>query len=302
MNLLQSMLNTVLPVFILAGLGVIARLCLKVEVKDLSRIALYVLSPGLILNSILTTRIVAAEVTRIIGFVWLLTAAMVLVTLLTARLLRWRPAEGSAAVLGTSFINAANYGLPVVLLALGETGFDRGAIFVVGESIMMYTVGVFFAARGQMSWRQALLAVTRLPLLWAAVAGLALRLAGIELPPTLMKPIYFLAQGTIVMVVLLLGMQVAGIRLRGARVKIGVATLLRLMISPVIGLGLVALLQPEPLTAKVLVLQAAMPTAVNTTMLAVEFNAEPDLVSGVTLVTTVASLATVSFWVAFLTG
>lgn len=302
MNLLQSMLNTVLPVLILAGLGALSRLYLKVEVKDLSRISLYVLSPGLILYSILTTRMVAAEVTRIIGFVWILTAAMVLVTLLTARLLRWRPAEGSAAVLGAAFMNAANYGLPVVLLALGETGFERGALFVVGESIMMYTVGVFFAARGQMNWRQALQTVTRLPLLWAALGGLAIRLLGIDLPPTIMKPIYFLAQGGIVMVVLLLGMQVASIRLRGARVKIVVASALRLVVSPVIGLGLVALLHPEPLTAKVLVLQAAMPTAVNTTMLAVEFNAEPDLVSGVTLVTTLASLATVSFWVSYLTG
>jgi predicted permease len=34
MGLLQAMLETVLPVFILAGLGFMARRVLKVEVKD----------------------------------------------------------------------------------------------------------------------------------------------------------------------------------------------------------------------------------------------------------------------------
>lgn len=45
-----------------------------------------------------------------------------------------------------------------------------------------------------------------------------------------------------------------------------------------------------------------MPAAVNTTLLAVQFGAEPDQVSGTTLVTTLLSLASVSFWVWFLQG
>jgi predicted permease len=67
-----------------------------------------------------------------------------------------------------------------------------------------------------------------------------------------------------------------------------------------VALGLVAWLQPEPLTAKVLVLESAMPAAVNVTLLAVQFGAEPDQVSGVTLVSTLVSLVSVTFWVWFL--
>jgi predicted permease len=72
------------------------------------------------------------------------------------------------------------------------------------------------------------------------------------------------------------------------------------VISPLVGIALVAWLRPDPLTGKVLVLEAAMPAAVNTMLLAVEFGAEPEQVSGVTLVTTVLSLVSVSFWVWFL--
>lgn len=300
MELLQAMISTVLPVFILAGLGWVARRVLKVEVKDPATVSVYILTPGLIANSILNARLVAGEVGKIVAFGALLTVIMITLTLLVGRLLGWRPVERSAAVLSTSFMNSANYGLPVVLFAFGQAGFDVGAVFVVFQSLMMYTVAVFFAARGKLPWTEAIRSVFRLPLIWAAAGALLIRALDLQLPEVLLKPIGLLANGALVMLILLLGMQVAGIRLKGARVKIVLATVARLVISPLIALGLMALLKPDPLTVKVLVLQSAMPTAVNVTLLAVQFDAEPDQVSGVTLVSTLASLVTVTFWVWFL--
>lgn len=298
--LLEALLGTVLPVFLLAGLGYVARTVLKADVKDPAKLAVYLMTPGLIMNSILTSRLESGEVGKILAYLLLLTLGMILITLGLGRLLGWRPSERNGAVLSTSFMNAANYGLPVVLLAFGQEGFDRAAIFVVVESILMYSVAVFFAARGRMEWRSAAASVFRLPLIWAAAAALFVRLTGAALPVFIMKPIGLLANGAIVLVVILLGMQVASIRLKGALAKIATASFLRLAISPLVGLGLVALLRPDPLTARVLVLESAMPAAVNTTLLAVQFDAEPDQVSGVTLATTLLSLVTVTFWVWFL--
>lgn len=300
MNLLHALLNTVLPVFLLAGLGFMSRKVLQIEVRDPARIAIYILVPGLIMNGILNAQMSAAEAGRIILFVLVLTAVMIGLTLGIGRLVGWKQSEGSAAVLSTAFMNSANYGLPVVLLAFGQAGFELAALFVVVESLLMFTVAVFFAARGRLNWRQAAEAIFRLPLIWAATLALAIRLMGITLPIALLKPIELLADGAIVVMVLLLGMQVASITLKGAWFRITVATLLRLMVSPLVGLGIVAWLNPEPLTAKVLVLLAAMPAAVNTTLLAVQFNADPDTVSGVTLTTTLLSVVTVTFWVWYL--
>ncbi len=300
MNLLQALVNTVLPIFILAGLGWIARTVVKVDVKEPAKLAVYFLVPGLIVNSILGSTLVAAEIGKIIAFGVLLIAAMVALTLLTGRLLGWSASERSASVLGTAFMNVANYGLPVVLFAFGQQGFERAAIFVVLVTVSYYSVGVFFAAHGRMDWKDAVRSIFKLPLIWAAAGAILVRLTGIHLPEVILKPIGLLANGAVVVVVILLGMQVAGFRLKGARLKITVGAVLRLVASPLIGMALVALLKPEPLTAKVLVLESAMPTAVNTTLLAVQFNAEPDLVSGITLTSTLASIATVTFWVWFL--
>lgn len=296
------MLSSVLPVFLVAGLGYLARTVLKAQVKDPALLAIYVLTPGLIMDSILTSQVDAGQVGRIIAYSVALTAAMVAVTLALGRVLGWRASEQNAAVLSTTFMNTANYGLPVVLLTFGEAGFDRAAVFVVVETVLMYSVAVYFAARGRMDWRGAFVAIFRLPLMWATAAALAIRLAGLRLPDFILTPIGLLADGAVVLVVLLLGMQMAGIRLKGALDRILVASGLRLVLSPLVGLGLVLWLKPDPLTAKVLVLETAMPAAVNTTLLAVQFDCEPDQVAGTTLATTALSLASVSLWVWLLQG
>ena len=46
-----------------------------------------------------------------------------------------------------------------------------------------------------------------------------------------------------------------------------------------------------------LVLEAAMPTSVNVTLLAAEFDADPELVATVALMTMVCSILTVAVWV-----
>jgi predicted permease len=98
----------------------------------------------------------------------------------------------------------------------------------------------------------------------------------------------------------MLGMQMATLRPQRIGRSVLVAAVGRLGLAPAIGLLLVALLSPEPLTAKVLVLEAAMPTSVNVTLLATEFDTEPDLVATVAVLTTLASILTISLWVMIL--
>jgi malate permease and related proteins len=302
MALLHALLNTVLPVFLLAGLGWVARRALKIDVKDPAKLAVWFLTPGLIINSILTAQMSGAEVGKVVSFCLLLTGSMILITLVLGKVLGWDEKASSAAVLTSSFMNAANFGLPVILLAFGQAGFDRAAVYVVPSSIMMFTVAVYFAARGRMSGRKALTAVFKLPLVWAAGIALAIRLLGVTLPAPILKPINMLGTAAPVVMVIILGMQVATIQLKGNLFRISTVTVLRLLISPLVGMALVALLRPEQLIAKVLVLEAAMPASVNVTVVATEFGSEPEQVAGATLVTTILCLVSLTFWVWFLQG
>jgi predicted permease len=75
---------------------------------------------------------------------------------------------------------------------------------------------------------------------------------------------------------------------------------MRLLVSPFVALLLIPLFGLAGPARQALVLEAAMPTAVLTTVLATEFNAEPSFVSTTVLVTTLLTPLTLTPLLAFL--
>jgi predicted permease len=203
----------------------------------------------------------------------------------------------SAMMLGGAFMNAGNYGAPVVLFAFGATGFDYAVIMMVFQSFLMNTVGLFFASLGGeegASLSDSLKRVIRMPVLHGALVGVSLQLFSIQLPGTFIEAINMVANASIPTVMLVLGMQLAVIvRKQVAYQLVSAVTLIRMFISPVLAVIIVSFLPIDSLLKSVLILLAAMPAAANTTMFAVQFGTEPDLVSFTTLVTTLLSILTI---------
>jgi hypothetical protein len=75
---------------------------------------------------------------------------------------------------------------------------------------------------------------------------------------------------------------------------VAIATTIRLVISPILAFGLARLLGMEGVALGVGVMMAGMPTAVNTTILAIEFDTRPQLVVSTVVVSSFASLITLS--------
>ena len=70
-------------------------------------------------------------------------------------------------------------------------------------------------------------------------------------------------------------------------------SVIRMAVSPLLAALIVSFLPISTLLKQVLIIQAAMPAAANTTMFAIQFGTEPDLVSFTTLITTLLSVATI---------
>lgn len=92
----------------------------------------------------------------------------------------------------------------------------------------------------------------------------------------------------------LLGMQLAQNTEVEDRTVTSIGVFIRLLISPLIAYGAAVVLELDPLTTKVVVLQASMPTAFNMVLYAREFNARPQFVTGSVVVSTVLSLVTLT--------
>lgn len=78
------------------------------------------------------------------------------------------------------FPNNGNMGLPVATFALGAAGLDRAIIYMLGSSFLIFCFGpAIIRGKGLLEGFKLTL---RLPLLWAILFGIGLRLFSLKLP------------------------------------------------------------------------------------------------------------------------
>ncbi|MDI2589399.1 AEC family transporter [Psychrobacillus sp. NEAU-3TGS] len=299
----MDLLLIILPVFIIFFIGFLGQRLIGFDIKSISTAALYLMSPFLAFRTFYTHTLTIDYFYMVLACI-LLIFGLFLFVWLTARMLKSSRPQFAALMLGAAFPNSGNYGAPVVLFALGAVGFDYAVIIMVLHGLFINTFGIFFASLGgeeKASWRQSLQRVIRMPLIYAATLGIILQLVGASVPKSIMNGIGLVADASIPTVMLVLGMQLAVIsRKKVAYRYVSVATVIRMVISPVIAALVVYFMPLNDMIKTVFIIQASMPTAANTTLLALQFGTEPDLVSFTTFVTTIISIITIPFVLFFL--
>jgi malate permease and related proteins len=284
--------TTVLPVFLVAAAGFVLARRLDVEGRSLGRVMFYLATPALVFRSLYETEIDPAAL-QIFALV------SVAVTLLTG-VLGWMVSfdqarrQRAAMILTSAVSNNGNMGIPICFFAFGAPGLALGTIYYVVSSLMSNTVGVIVASSGRMPIRGALSKSLAVPVLYAAIGGLALNMIAVELPLPIFRAVDLLANAAIPGMLVLLGIQLHAAPLANGHAVILRSAVVRLAMAPLIAWGLTYLLQMSGVERDVLILQAAMPTAVMAAVLATEFDTEPQMVATVIFLTTVVSMGTLS--------
>ncbi len=295
-------IDIVLPVFLIVAVGWLFGRKTVMTLETPSVLTLYVFTPCLFFNSMIGAQLEASEYLLIFAYSAALFIVFAIIVLSLARLLGYPPSMRNALVLGSCFPNSGNFGLPIILFAFSQAGFDRALIFAIFQVFLVNSAGVFFASRSRSSVLQSMSRVLRFPGFIAVLLGVLLRSFEIEVPGFLLKPISLLGQAAIPTLLMMLGMQLGRIRTILNVRFIGIASFLKLIAYPLVGYLLVLLFfGGNDLTSRVLIVISAAPTGVSTTLLAERFGTEPELVSAVALVTTLVSLATVSAILALVT-
>ncbi|UOQ45960.1 AEC family transporter [Halobacillus salinarum] len=293
----------VLPAFIIFSVGYIGQKTIGFDRKSISTAALYLMYPFLAFQTFYTHEITLDYLYILIFCIALMILLIILVRILSA--IQSQPrSKTSALVLSSVFMNSGNYGVPIILFAYGDAGVDYAIIMMVIQSLLMNTVGMYYAARGSLSaehsLKDSLVKIARMPINHAVLLGIIVQVFHIHMPEFIMQATNLIADATIPTIMIVLGMQLASLT-KGTVKWQDISTVfsLRFIISPVIALLLTMVLGLNPMLASILIVLSAMPTAANTTMYSLQFNTEPQLVSYVTLLTTIASIVTVPFmlWV-----
>lgn len=293
----------ILPVLLVFLTGFIGQKLLHFDIKNISTLTLYVMSPVLAFRTFYTTPL-TIDYMYIFSFAILLCLSLFIITYIATKIMRADRSESSAMMLGAVFMNSGNYGAPVALFAFGDQGFHIAVIIMVIHSLFMNTLGIFFASYGSddgANLKDALSKVYKMPVLWGAVIGLALQLIHMPIQFSVMNGVDLIADASIPVVMLILGMQLAVISRKKVNYSaMGITTAIRMIASPLLAAFILYFMPLPTIVKSVLILQAAMPAAANTTMLALQFNTKPDLVSFTTLITTIISIITIPIVLFFL--
>lgn len=291
-----AMPTPVIPILLTVAIGYLLERRRAAEVRVLATIAIYVLLPALIFDSLLHTTLTLRSALPLIAVNLLLLLSLWLVAKSITAVRHYDRRQESYLMMTTLFMNAGNMGMPVALYAFGDQGLDWAVIWVLCINTVSNVIAVYYACRHIGTQSQAFRTVLTLPTIYAAVAALAMRGLHWQLPGFLEDPVNLVGRSVIPVSQLLLGMQLAKVRdqVGDHLPQVILPNALRLLVSPAIASALVLLFGVQGLAAKIAILLAAMPTGINMAIYATEFDAQPRLVATAVFTSTVASFVTIS--------
>ncbi|AQX55289.1 AEC family transporter [Priestia flexa] len=291
----MEFLQVLLPIFGIFALGFIGQKTIGFDAKNISKMSLYLMSPVLVFQTFYTN-LISVTYLYLGAFLLILCLSIIAVVRLIGFIRSYSTTETCGMILASAFMNNGNYGTPVVLLVFGAMGLDIAIVLMVLQQLIMCTVGVYYAAKGSPEAngiKSALRAVATMPIVYGAILGLTFQLLHITLSPPVEEAVSLVASATIPTVMIVLGMQLANIKLKNiAFRKLSFSLSLKLLVSPILAFIIVQFLPIDQMTKQILIIMAAMPTAANTTMYALEYNTDTEFVSSSTLISTCLSLIT----------
>jgi predicted permease len=220
--------------------------------------------------------------------------AVILGSGLLAWLLAWLTrVEAKTFVPPMMFRNAGNMGLPLLVLAFGETGLPAALILFLLGNLAHFGLGTYMLDR-----HARVLGVFRQPAIVAAIAALAVSSAGIVLPKAIALPIEMLGQIAVPLMLFALG-----VRLTSADFSEWRVGLMGAMFAPVAGVVLamlmLALLDLPRSQAGVLFLFGVLPPAVLNFLFAERYRQEPAKVASIVMLGNLATIATLPLALAY---
>ncbi|MDU0329048.1 AEC family transporter [Paenibacillus sp. 3LSP] len=294
----EIVLDVVLPIFILIGLGALMQRAFKLDLYTLAKINFYFVTPAVVFVSMYESEMSAELLGSVTAFYVLYVLLLYGVSRLVSWRLKFRPGMRAAFTNSLILDNSGNYGLPINQLAFKGDPLATSvqALVMTFQSLVTFTYGVMSVQRAKSggTLKAALIGFLKMPVPYALVLGMALHLLQWPIPYFVSKPLGYIADSMVAIALLTLGAQIVKYPLRLDRIEVYVSVVLRLLIGPAIGFILVWVLNLKGIPAQALLIASGMPTGVNSTILAEEYDNEPDFASQTVLISTLLNIITMT--------
>ena len=287
-------LNVVTPVFILVAVGYFIGPLLKIEARPLSKTAYFVFVPAFVFNIISEANISAELAILMFSFTFVVQISVAALGFLVGKILRQSREITAAFVLIATFGNVGNFGLPLIEFRFGEIARIPATIYFLATIFISFVICVGVASWARSGGMAAVFSVFKTPALLALVPALILNISGIGVPTFISRLSGLLGQAMIPVMLFTLGIQMAEIAKIKVDFNVFAASTVRLIGGPLLAVILVPLFGLQGIERDTGILQAAMPSAVLASIIAMEYKLIPEFVTTPVLFSTLFSILTLT--------
>ena len=216
-----------------------------------------------------------------------------------------KPAESTLRALNASFANTGYLGIPLVTVAYGERAALPAALATVATNIVSFALAIvcleLFVNPRRGGVRRAVSGVIRSPLIWPIGLAIALVALEVRVPLPVERFASLLAAAAGPCALFAIGLFVSQLPIRAGIAASWPSTLLKLVLHPLLMAALAFWLLPiDPFWAKIAVVCASLPLGATAFVLAQRYELLEAETSTGAVLSTAASLLTVSLVMALL--
>lgn len=286
--MLSAYLNALFPVVFCAALGlVLARTTTLLDSPALSKLVTMIGLPALILNAMLGME---TPIWSVSDTLMAILAVLALSAVVGAAVLKLAGLEVRGYLSMLVNPNTGNLGIPLVFSLLGNQALVHAVVISTTVQISHFTLGVWL-----LSGRFSLEAILSNASIIALLVGIVWVATGLQAPQAVVRTLDLLAGMTIPVMLLLLGRSLSTINPRdlGHLGRILGLSVGRVALGMGAALAVITVLPLDPIVSQTLLIQASMPVAVISYILASHYNGPKDDIAAVILISMPISLLAV---------
>ena len=267
-------INSIAPIFLLIALG---KLLQKSGAfpdgffKGLNRLVFWFALPALLISRIGTAHLELETISKIVLLLTLGTLASLVFAWILARFLKLPSAKTGSFIQGSFRGNGAFIGLPVIIYSLGSldpAAETLGTVVLAPLVVLFNILGVIVllhygkkTCSVSESFSTFLLQLVKNPLIIACAIGLAINLTDIALPLFLFRSLDALGRAALPLILISIGSSLAFEPLRGAASPSLIASLIKVVVTPMFGFLLAGLFDLTTTERMIAIFYLAAPAA-----------------------------------------
>lgn len=293
----MSFQTTIISIIVMILIGVLLKKLNILKTEDnetLNKIVVNIGLPCMIFNALYTANVsLLPDLSILTVFILLCSLIVGIITYLILKVLAYDNKALWSTLVVVVLGNTGFLGYPISQGIFGAEGLVRAAFCDLATSIIFIAVSIILIIIFDGSIKTAIKKIVTFMPLWGIILGILLNVFSIPIGDFGTTIVNYLGGSTVPLIMISLGLS---LNLRGFRrhlKEVSLASIIKLIIYPLVGIGVLSILGIVGLEYKIGLLEAMMPSAMLALILSLQFNLDSDLTSDCIFTDTLLSLITI---------